>query len=402
MTEVQSIYNDPNGLEGSAAQAPPANNWGILNKEDNPTEEVLNNNKIKVTLAMEATNANLKAKVYKEDCIEEFVGSELDYFETSTDTPVPGDDGLLNFNTIVEMDINALNSTGTNYWKPLPDGTRGGYAQVCVETYQYFTETNSALGNPVDEETKVGFINNLLNISVSLSADYSVQNVNIDREDVTKRDVKTDYSEFITAYQCDSDSPATSTSPDAHNQGDEITICVRDKEYNGVSNVVEVERFDDLIVKQGEDNTNTYNFILNGMHNPDITTKNCVEDPNINSGRRVCYAKFRALARFFQTTDPEDLKIKGSVIVKRDGVRVRRNLRMALPAPEKVTEEDNHHALAVSGRRVEEDGEGSGEFDITVSLGSADGSAASGRTIGSGVAGLMSMAVGAAGAALMA
>ena len=73
---------------------------------------------------------------------------------------------------------------------------------------------------------------------------------------------------------------------------------------------------------------------------------------------------------------------------------------MGLPAPEKINEEEADTALATSGRRDEEDEEGSGDFEVIVSLASADDSAASGCIIGSAAAGLVSMAVGAAGAAL--
>ena len=77
---------------------------------------------------------------------------------------------------------------------------------------------------------------------------------------------------------------------------------------------------------------------------------------------------------------------------------------MGLPAPEKIKEEDDHNALAaVAGRRDEEEEEGSGDFEVIVSLASADDSAApSAGIVGSAVGGLVSMAVGAAGATLMA
>ena len=74
---------------------------------------------------------------------------------------------------------------------------------------------------------------------------------------------------------------------------------------------------------------------------------------------------------------------------------------MGLPAPEKINE-DADTALVASGRRDEEDKEGSGDFEVIVSLASADDSAAPGRIIGSVVGGLVSLAVGAAGTTLMA
>ena len=112
-----------------------------------------------------------------------------------------------------------------------------------------------------------------------------------------------------------------------------------------------------------------------------------------------CYVKVLASARFFANDqNPSDLTFTGSDYTIRDGRRVRRNLRMALQGPK---EED---ALAVSTRRVQADGgEGSGDFEVSVSLGgSADNNAASDLIGGAAAAGFVSIAIGAAGAALMA
>jgi len=188
-------------------------------------------------------------------------------------------------------------------------------------------------------------------------------------------------------YECDESYPYIKKTGTTYNQGDKITICVSDDS----SNIVEVEEFLDLVVAQ-EDNTD-YNFILNGELNPEITTPVCV-DSNTSS-RRVCYATIRALPLFFSTENPSDLIIRGSVYVRRDGRRVRRILRSALPTTEKNTEEE---ALYGSSRRVQED-PGSGEFEVKVGLASTDNSAASACIVGSTVAGLMLVVVGAAGVA---
>ena len=158
--------------------------------------------------------------------------------------------------------------------------------------------------------------------------------------------------------------------------------------------IVQVEEFDSLVVSQ--DGLSPYNFIKNTLYNPEITTLACVDGTGGN--RRVCYAEFVALPRFFAEADPTDLTISGSVFVVRDGARVRRSLRMALPAPE---DNNAENALAVSGRRAQVEGEeGSGDFEVFASLESTADSAAPGLT--TAAAGLVSMAVGAAGEALMA
>jgi len=279
------------------------------------------------------------------------------------------------------MNVTAINRT--EYWTPYADGTRGGWVEVCAETYLSL-EDDSDLGNG-DTKTNVNFKNNILNISVSLTASYEIDEVSAQRKEATKEDVNTDYSVFITAYECDEADPYTKNTA-TYNQGDEITICVTDES----NKIVEVEAFDNLVVAQ-EGNTD-YNFILNGLWNSDITTPACVDNTD-DSKRRVCYAKIRALARFFSAETPLDLTISGSVYVRRDGRRVRRILRSALPNIENNNAED---ALYASSRRVKEN-TGSGTYAVNVGLASGDNSAASASTVGSTVAGLMSVTVGAVG-----
>jgi len=156
-------------------------------------------------------------------------------------------------------------------------------------------QNNSDLGN--DTKTKVNFKNDILNISVPLIANYEVGEVRVGREDATKEDVNTDYSDFIIAYECDESYPYIKKTGTTYNQGDKITICVSDES----SNIVEVKKFLDLVVAQ-EDKSD-YNFIQNGRwnsrRNSDITAPVCVDSNT--SKHRVCYAKIRALARFFST-----------------------------------------------------------------------------------------------------
>ena len=73
------------------------------------------------------------------------------------------------------MNITALNSTG--YWKPFTDGSRGGSVEACIETYLKLVDPNGS--NP-DEEVK--FVNNIVNISVSLGVDFSVTDAKVERE----------------------------------------------------------------------------------------------------------------------------------------------------------------------------------------------------------------------------
>jgi len=315
------------------------------------------------------------------DCVTPFPPNVFKVDTTSPTSSQP--DGYIQFNTTLTMNVTAINRT--TYWNTYAYGTRGGWVEVCAETFLSFQD-DGVLGND-PAITKVDFKNNILNISVSLTANYEVDKVRAEREDATKEDVIADYSDFIIAYECDEAYPDIKKTGTTYNQGDVITICVSDES----SSIVEVEEFVELVVAQ-EGNTD-YNFIVNGQWNSDITTPVCADSNT--PGHRVCYATIRALARFFSTKKPSDLIIRGSVYVRRDERRVRRILRSALPTTDTHNEED---ALYGSSRRVQED-PGSGGFEVKVGLASTDNSAASACTVGSTVASLMSVVVGAAGVA---
>ena len=365
----------------SPTMTPPKQSSWYIENNGNITEEVTSNDIITISLPFNSTNRDTDALVFTKDYSTPFLPN---LFEADTASPTALQaDGYIQLNTTLKMNVTAINRM--SYWTPYADGTRGGWVEVCAETSLSFKD-NSDLGNG-DTKTKVTFKNNILNISVSLTANYEVDEVRAEREDAIKEDVNTDYSDFIIAYECDESYPYIKKTGTTYNQGDKITICVSDES----SNIVEVEEFLDLVVAQ-EDNTD-YNFILNGQWNPEITTPVCV-DSNTSS-RRVCYATIRALARFFSTENPSDLIIRGSVYVRRDGRRVRRILRSALPTTEKNNEEDDFYG---SSRRVQEN-PGSGEFEVKISLASTDNSAAAVCTVGRTVAGLMSVVAGAAGVA---
>lgn len=339
---------------------------------------------IMLKLPFNSTNRDIGAIAFEKDCVTPL--SSDNYFVASITTPTSSQpDGYIQFNTMLEMNVTAIN--GTKYWNQYTDGTRGGWVQMCVETFLSF-EDDIDLGNN-DSNPKVNFKNNVLNISVSLTANYEIDDVDVERADAIEERVETDYSDFITAYECaetDLYNKATAT----YNQGDEIIICVKDES----TNIVQVEEFFNLVVAQ--EGNSDYNFVKNRMWNPDITTVACVDGTTV-SDRRVCYAKIRALAQFFSSGNPPDLTLSGSVYVRRDGRRVRQILRNVLPTSEKKNEED---ALYASSHRLQE-ATGSGDFEVKVGLASGNDSAASDYNIGSTGAGLISSIIGAAGLALM-
>ena len=385
-----SIYEcNPESSPPSLAptMTPPGlNSWDITST-GNATEETTSKDTILIRLPFNSTNRKIGALGFEKDCITAFNTTDYPYFITDTTTPSSTHpDGYIQFNTTLEMNVTSINST--KYWNTFTDGTRGGWVEACIETFLTF-EDNIDLGND-DSPEKVVFRNTVLNISVSLSATYEVDAIDVEREGVASEIVSTDYSKFITAYECDeTDLYARKTT--TYNQGDEITICVRDDS----TDIVQVEEFVDLVVAQS--NVSSYNYINNRIRNPDITTPVCV-DGSTASTRRVCYAKIRALARFFGSENPDDLTISGSVYVTRDGRRLIRNLHNDLPVPEN---NNNQDGIDASGCRVQEGENGSGAFGLTVGLGTVDDTTTSGGTVESMVACLMTMAVGAAGASLM-
>jgi len=355
------------------------NEW-YINNNGNITEETNSKNTVLVYIPFNTSNVDHDANVYLSDCITDFNDTDNLFDVDTTESTSSKPDGFVQFNTTLLVNITALNNT--NYWTPFNNGDRGGWVEVCVETYLELEDTYE-LGND-ESKQKITFKNNVLNISVSLSTDFTVDSVDIEREDATEENVNTDYSDEITAYECDKTDLYTVAAGKSYNQGEEITICVTDK-GNGL---VQVEEFNNLVVAQS--GISDYNYILNGLWNADITTPVCVDGLNVD--QRVCYAKIRALARFFPSVTPPALTITGSVYVIRNGRRVRRKLHSALPVAEKQNKAVTVDAF---GRRVQED-DGNGNFKLTVGLAHADDSVVSGSSIESTAAALMTMAVGTA------
>jgi len=405
--EVQSIFDDPNGLQGMPSQTdhptitpsftptitlPEIGEW-YINKNGAATEEFISGDTILVSLSFNTSNRDHGASVYAEDCVTPFDSNN--YFDVYTSNPSSNDpDGFIQFNTILKMNITALNGTG--YWKPFTDGNRGGWFQACVQTYLNFTDM-STLGC-ANSEQKVNFTNTLLNISLSLASEFtSEKNGNeIQKLDVTEEDVDTDYSDEITVFECEDPDPYTQLTGRTYRQGENIMICATTTD----TNLVQVEEFNNILVSQGG---TPYNYIKNGLYNPEITTPVCLDGTGSNQGR-VCYAKLVLLARFFPDNNPNDLTISGSVFVIRDGQRLRRNLQMSLSSPDMKKRKETGSLVAGSARRINESKEGRGDFSLAVRLQPSIVYVYSDASInyGIGTRGMVFMAVGAAGAALMA
>jgi len=334
--------------------------WFIFNNGNITETPISGGDIVQITLPFNSSNRDHGVNVWINDCVTPF-DTNSNYFTVETTSPNSNfPDGFIQFDTLLSMNVTALN--GTSYWNAFIDGTRGGWVEACVETYLQFTDTlNLGNDNPTQ---KVVFKNNLLNMSVSLNSDFEVDGMNVEREDAKREDIYTDYSEYIKVYECEEGALDINASGKIYNQGDQITICVTDTS----NSIVQVEEFVNFRISQ--DGKDDYFFIRNSLWNSDITTPVCVDDAN--AGRRVCYCKIRALARFFDASEPTDLIISGSVFMIRDGRTVRRNLHMPLPNLEKNKED----ILGASTRRVQNGKEGGGDFQVVIPIGSINNNAA--------------------------
>ena len=190
------------------------------------------------------------------------------------------------------MNITALNNTG--YWKPFTDGSRGASVQARVETFL-------KLVNPygINSEEEVKFENNVLNISVSLGADFSMSDAKIQREAAKIENIITEYSDLTKAYECEEDDLYSDirlpvgTAQQIYRQGHEIIICIADE-----SNViVQVAGLNNLKVSQY--GTLPYSYKTDTAYNSEIATP-VGQEGTISSGEQhgVCYLKFVLLACF--------------------------------------------------------------------------------------------------------
>jgi len=356
--------------------------WNIENNGE-VTGTINSDGRPQIFIPINASNRESGVNVFTEDCLTSFY--DTNYFEVDTTNSTSSmANGYIQFDTSLTVNVSALNKT--EYWKPFTDGTRGGSVEVCLETFLKYkkTITDHYLGNDDDDEQRVNFINNILNISVSFTSSFTIDSIKVKREDEKREDIVTDYSDSVTGYLCQESNLYTAAAAKTYKQGEEIIICVTTKDF------VQVQEFYNLKVSQ--EGKSDYHFIKGTLFNPAIVNVACKD--GTDGHHRVCYAKILVLARFFDKKDPSDLFISGQVFFIRNGRRVRRNLRMALPGPDK---NDDEGALKPSGSLARANDEDKSEdFEVIVALGSSKDSSASVLT-----AGLFLMAVGAAGAALM-
>jgi len=154
---------------------------------------------VQITMPLNTNNRDHGTHVWINKSVTSF-DTNTNYFTVGTTTPTSSlPDRSIQFDTVLSINITAIN--GTSYWNAFMDGTRGGCVQACLETYLTFKDTLT-LGND-NPIKKIVFKNTLLNMSVSLTSDFEVDDINVEHEDERKIVVNTDYSGYIEVYECE-------------------------------------------------------------------------------------------------------------------------------------------------------------------------------------------------------
>lgn len=396
-------------INGQVSTPAGARGWYMSHSE--ATVKVISSDQIFISLPFNTSNRDHGVSLYTENCFSSFNSSD-DYFDVNTTNPTSVNaDGFIQFNTSMTMNITAINGTG--YWNDFIDSTRGGWVLACVQTYLLFSDVPE-LGNVNDSEQKVIFRNNLMNITVSLTQDFSstssTTNGNTtngsggfttDVIEPEKIELKPDFTELavISVYECDENDLEKEAKGKSYKQGDFLMICAT----SDGDPSLELDKFKGVWVVHGD---KVYNYVRDGKYNPEITTPVCVDRTSSN---RLCYVKMITLARFFLTTEPTSIELFGSIYLRRTDQVERRDVYLPPASPYVMKGNDNGSDAAISGRRANEEKDGAGDFYLIINLepsinsrGSSKGKSDASVKYGPGENSMISMLVGVAGAALLA
>jgi len=352
--------------------------WFIGNKGQ-ITASPISSDVVQITLPMNTSNKEYGATLWRGDCITPYRTDKKYASADVSPFPISLGNGFIGFDSIVNLNITALNEG--SYLNPFTEGgSKGVWTEVCVETYLYFLDVGN--GGAIE---KVNFLNNVLNVSIALNADFTVDNVNVEREDATEDDVILDYSDKIIAYQCNKNAPLVPLSaPPTYTQGDELSICVKD---DGTG-IVKVE--DILELKATQLGTTPYNYVYNdGQFNTKITSVDCFPGTT-RSNPDVCVITMNLLAKFFPIFNPSPLDFVGKAQVVLGDYNRRTTTRISTTGGNE------------DGRRVQTVGEkeNSGGFEVTVHLVGDEDTTSAGPGL-TGFRGLMTMILGMTGATVL-
>ena len=114
-------------------------------------------NVLQITLPFRASNRVHGSDVLSKDCVTPF---EDDLFDVNTSEPHSLGQGFIQFDTIVNMHVDAIKET--KHWNDLPEGSLKGWVILCVQTF---------IGG-VGLDDAVDFKENLINVTVSMTATF--------------------------------------------------------------------------------------------------------------------------------------------------------------------------------------------------------------------------------------
>ena len=241
--------------------------------------------------------------------------------------------------------------------------------------------------DPQQQAEKIIVANSILNIYVTLSGNFRIEDISVEQDSVAKTNITTDFTNYVTAYKCEEQTPYT-IQPDSstYKQGDVLSIwCVKDT----CGSIVRVESINNLLISQT--NTLPFKYVYQGNTNPELTNIECRAGISVDKGD-VCIVKLVLHGCFFPGTSPPDLIVSGDVNVVRGAFNNCCTLRMKFSSPVIEKNEAKH-----TSRHIKEvdDGSGRGNFFIGVQV--TEDSADSGESSSYGASGLLSITVVAAG-----
>jgi hypothetical protein len=297
--------------------------------------------------------------VLSPNCIDAFSGIAADAFNVTDAPDVSLGGGFISFNSTIDVDISKLNNT--QWWNDLPGGALGGVFDLCLESAVYFVL-------PDGTNEKMNFANTNITVTVEMDANFEITTIDAERKDVTQEVLTLDYSQYVTAYQCDEGSENDELTGQQYSQGDELKICVK----SSSPDIVQVGSIKSLVLSQanlGDGAGDPFNYITDGVvADVEIAATAC---DTSSSPAHVCHADMQLLGRYFAVDEPGDLTASGSVELTFPGGR-----RLTVDGPIAGIR-GGRGDLALeknSARRVEEKPDDGSFDDVKVSLKPLDGS----------------------------
>jgi len=319
----------------------------FLNSTGPAEAEAVSGEVIDVTIPFNASSREILAYVLDENCTNPFDSEALDpnnmyQFEIYEFFSNP--QHFIQYNMTTGFDITKIRDAENSIW----DGSNTS------GTFKYCLRQDMVLALDGKYEI-VNFLENVVTVTVNLDASFEIENVKATRDEATKEEVKVDYSDYVTAYECvngDLEEPAANQE---YSQGDDLKICVTSVD----SDIVTVEKIKSLKLSQEGDNAGApFDYIANGsVESDELAATNC--DPT----SKVCWADMQLLGRYFAVENPGSLTATGSVELSFGSS----SRRLTVDVPVAGVRGGDLALDSNSARRIEENPQPE-PFDVRVSL----------------------------------